>query len=271
MKNMKVGKIYTFGIVGLLCLIILNTPAIAVNKGDTLYTAYNLWLLKPNNKLFLNYKYRVPFIPVGTPVVITEVDNNDTSPTDIFNQEENGDPTVTFKEIDTGRSHTFFFRPRFHPGTSFTNMLAYTFSGKDFDSLTKNLKPFEINAIREGTVVPGMSKDAVLISYGYPPEHQTPTLKSNSWKYWASRTGRYSVEFNHSNKVVSNGHPFHDKSIPQQFQDISYIKTTTNISNSKSEFNGLYEKLKLLKEMHDDGLIDDLNYQQKKKNLLKTL
>lgn len=41
--------------------------------------------------------------------------------------------------------------------------------------------------IRDGKIVKGMSKEAVLMSYGYPPEHRTPTLESDNWIYWDTR------------------------------------------------------------------------------------
>lgn len=46
----------------------------------------------------------------------------------------------------------------------------------------------EIKSIKQGVIRSGMSKKAVLTSYGYPPEHQTPDLSDYQWIYW---TGKY--------------------------------------------------------------------------------
>jgi hypothetical protein len=51
------------------------------------------------------------------------------------------------------------------------------------------------NAIKSGSVIPGMTREQVIISAGYPPTHKTPSLDSSVWNMWASRTGRYEVHF----------------------------------------------------------------------------
>ncbi len=49
--------------------------------------------------------------------------------------------------------------------------------------------------IKSGQVTAGMSKDAVVIAIGYPPEHATPTLDLDQWRYWRSRFNTILVEF----------------------------------------------------------------------------
>ncbi|HUQ29006.1 MAG TPA: hypothetical protein VM051_10450 [Usitatibacter sp.] len=51
-------------------------------------------------------------------------------------------------------------------------------------------------AIRQGKVITGMTREQVIISAGYPPTHRTPRLDASVWNMWASRTGRYEVHFN---------------------------------------------------------------------------
>jgi len=50
-----------------------------------------------------------------------------------------------------------------------------------------------------------MSREAVIISYGYPPAHQTPSLESNKWKYWKSRGTNFFVYFDKDGKVSKIG------------------------------------------------------------------
>jgi hypothetical protein len=47
-----------------------------------------------------------------------------------------------------------------------------------------------------------MSKDAVVMAYGYPPSHKIPTLDSNMWTYWRDRFRRVFVYFENG-KVVN--------------------------------------------------------------------
>ena len=47
----------------------------------------------------------------------------------------------------------------------------------------KGFSKKERNAVKRGFLVGGMSKEAVLMAYGYPPEHRTPSLDSNDWTF----------------------------------------------------------------------------------------
>ena len=52
-------------------------------------------------------------------------------------------------------------------------------------------------AIEAGTVEPGMTRDQVLMSLGYPPAHRTPSLDSPQWIYWQNRWQTFVVGFDH--------------------------------------------------------------------------
>ena len=56
-------------------------------------------------------------------------------------------------------------------------------------------------AIKDGVVIPGMTREQVIIAVGYPPTHRTASLDSNVWNLWASRAGRYEVHFNSKGTV----------------------------------------------------------------------
>lgn len=60
----------------------------------------------------------------------------------------------------------------------------------------------EREAILSGQVKPGMRKKAVIAAIGYPPQHKTPSLDGNDWRYWANRFGTFVVHFN--NDQVEN-------------------------------------------------------------------
>ena len=50
-------------------------------------------------------------------------------------------------------------------------------------------------AIASGNVIPGMTREQVIMAVGYPPTHKTPDLNAPVWNHWASRAGRYEVHF----------------------------------------------------------------------------
>jgi len=50
-------------------------------------------------------------------------------------------------------------------------------------------------AIRQGRVEEGMTREQVIMSLGYPPTHRTPSLDAPEWIYWLTHFGTYRVQF----------------------------------------------------------------------------
>ncbi len=63
-------------------------------------------------------------------------------------------------------------------------------TGKKKTSTSKFAKQIE-----NGLVEPGMTKDEVLKTLGYPPAHRTASLDSPVWTYWRNRWETYVVYF----------------------------------------------------------------------------
>jgi hypothetical protein len=59
------------------------------------------------------------------------------------------------------------------------------------------------DAIREGRVERGMTKEQVLASVGYPPVHRTTSTSMNEWLFWYNRWVTYKVQFDDSGKVTN--------------------------------------------------------------------
>jgi outer membrane protein assembly factor BamE (lipoprotein component of BamABCDE complex) len=57
-------------------------------------------------------------------------------------------------------------------------------------------------AIKEGRVELGMTKDQVVMSLGYPPAHRTPSLDAWEWTYWYNQWLTYRVQFGEDGKVA---------------------------------------------------------------------
>jgi len=79
-------------------------------------------------------------------------------------------------------------------------------TSKYFSTKKVNLSKFskaEQKAIGSASLVKGMSKDAVLLSLGTPPQHRTPDLKVDTWTYWRNRWTTFIVSFNEG-KVISD-------------------------------------------------------------------
>jgi hypothetical protein len=57
------------------------------------------------------------------------------------------------------------------------------------------------DAIRDGRVERGMTKEQVLMSIGYPPIHRTASTDLDTWLYWYNRWTTYQVQFGANGKV----------------------------------------------------------------------
>ena len=60
-------------------------------------------------------------------------------------------------------------------------------------------------AVKSGRVAVDMTKAAVLMAYGYPPEHETPTTEGNLWKYWRNRLITQTVTFDKGKVSATEG------------------------------------------------------------------
>ncbi len=50
-----------------------------------------------------------------------------------------------------------------------------------------------------------MSKEAVIVCYGYPPEVATPSTNLDGWQYWRHRFKSFTIEFDDDGKVKYAG------------------------------------------------------------------
>jgi len=69
-----------------------------------------------------------------------------------------------------------------HSKTTMDQMMDRYFATTQVD--VSKFTAAEQAAIKAGKVEVGMTKEAVLVSRGYPPAHATPSLQQDEWKYW---------------------------------------------------------------------------------------
>jgi len=171
----------------------VQTGQSAVAAEQQYYTAYNIWRIKSHNMKCINYKHGHNILPAGTPV------NNISTGTDSATRK----PYIRFKTIHDNKVYRIFFTPNWHPGKSVKDYRRFMFTTKTFDELTEDMTAKEIEAIKRGAVVNGMSKNAVLVAYGYPPEHRTGSIYNNTWIYWSNKFKTFRVCFDDNDQTVS--------------------------------------------------------------------
>ena len=155
--------------------------------GGKKYTAYNMWYEsgKEGAMWTINYKTGI-IIPVGTEVTDVKVSKKG----------------ISFVTVKDQVEYTALFNVKFHPGKTTEDYAKIMFSEKDFSQLTQGMSQTELEGIKEGVIKVGMSKQAVIVAYGYPPEHKTPNTNSNVWLYWINRFKSKAINFDDSGKTI---------------------------------------------------------------------
>ncbi|MDY0190205.1 MAG: hypothetical protein RBR22_05675 [Desulfuromonas sp.] len=169
---------------------VLGLPVAAQANGP-MYTAYNMWYEAPHQMSAINYK-RGSILPAGTLVKNIA----------IYTEEFSPHKYISFRRVSDNQSFKVHFRSKFHPGKTIEDYRQMMFSRQSFQQQTANMSEREINAIIRGVLVTGMSKEAVRLSYGVPPQHRTPTLDANIWRYWTSRMVSKDVCFDMHGRTI---------------------------------------------------------------------
>ncbi len=173
----------------LLCTLSVLFATSAACAFEISYTAYNMWREPHTRMWIINYK-RGEMIPVGTMV------------RDIRIHDKYAEQYISFNRVSDGKLFHVYFRRKFHPGKNLADYRKRMFSNYPFEDRIRGMSEKEIDAIRRGVLVTGMSKKAVKMAYGYPPEHHTPNLKGNKWRYWTSRMVYKDICFNSAGRTI---------------------------------------------------------------------
>ena len=210
---------------------ILSSGAQDVQK---LYTSYNIW--KASKMQVINFKEGHDIIPAGTEVK------------DTYAWPPNNSTHLRFTTVEDNHTYTLGFVQRWHPRKDIKDYLDKMFTKKTFEDLTSGLTETEISAIKKGVLVNGMSKRAVLICYGIPPEHYTPNQNADKWYYWKNRGTKITLIFDENDMLVMGG------------------KESKPVISKESDIE---TKLKKLGDLRDKDLITQEEYDKKKAKLLE--
>ncbi len=186
LRNPRVTGLLPIILLALLCFV-PNLPAEMDVTGKTFYTKANIWYENPEKIYSTNY-HRGAILAVGTKVTMKGVSAKEIT----FSNENGLDFRIVYiKKHSPGITVQDHFKRYFSEKTP----MAY---GGPFRKFSKS----EQESIRKGEISEGMSKDAVLMSYGYPPPIKTPNLKSDRWVFMENRFMTRAVLFR-DNKVTS--------------------------------------------------------------------
>lgn len=152
------------------------------------YLAHNVWI--ENGEIWSTGYQAGRLIPAGTKVKNLRLGK------------KSGHPVVGFTRVDNSKDYFAYFNPDHHPGINAQDYMDRLFTSQSLEEMTRDMTSKEKKAIKAGDVVPGMSKEAVLVSWGYPPETGTSSLDFDVWKFWKNRFDTIEVRFNDDDKVT---------------------------------------------------------------------
>ncbi len=177
----------------ILSIFIVACEKTILYKGtQPIYLSHNLWFGNPEYIESINFKEQAAMLPAGTQV-------NEASVTIRF---------ISFNVDGISKKFNIFVNQKYQQGSlsklNTEKLFNRTFSTSSFEELTAGLKPEEIENIKHGTIQKGMSKQAVIVSWGYPPLHKTPSLDESEWYYWRKRVVKIRVTFDKNDRVLNS-------------------------------------------------------------------
>ncbi|MDD9195680.1 hypothetical protein PVK62_07480 [Aliivibrio sp. S3MY1] len=152
-----------------------------IQTNKPVYTLVNLHPDEKRMKLYSVNFQQDGLIPVCTQVNIVDVTNKN----------------LTFKISSTDKQYNL---TKHKSSPDFSKYLSHYFGTECNNSKIKKLSALDQKGIKKGVVTEGMTKEGVKYAIGFPPEHKTPDLNSNKWRYWKNRFNTFNVEFK-DNKV----------------------------------------------------------------------
>ena len=180
------GPMLAFAVV--ICLGLLFSQGNIVSRAEDphLYTAHNIWYENPGKVWSTNYK-KGELLPAGSAI----------------EKVKRSGKAIQFTDVDTDITFKIVFVAKHHPGLSVGDIYLRLTTEKTFEELTSGFSESEIEAIKAGKYAEGMSKEAILVSQGYPPESSTPSTDLNTWRYWRHRFATFVLHFDEAGEVQS--------------------------------------------------------------------
>lgn len=206
MNKKSMNKLGVFTLISLaLAALILSAcakPAVAPEP-PKLFAAHNIWLHKNKaNNLCINYKSGEERLLCGTAVKNVRIVRSAPGVDPGRSGEVFTYPRIYFTVVEDGRDLYIGFNSHWHPGMTIEQFKNAMFTEKPFEVLTEGMTKAEVDAIKAGVIVEGMSRPAVLCSYGPPPGHATSNLEDKEWMYWMTKFKKKRVCFGRDARTI---------------------------------------------------------------------
>ncbi len=180
----------------LIAALAISWAACAAAADDTIYFVQHSFYADRGKHIATNYHVGT-LIPINTRARITDLDdrNNNNELLD-FSHTEAKIIKISFPDLDNIEIKIENVKKHTHKNME---EIKNRMLGENKVDLTKFSKETQEN-IQHGQIALGMTKEEVLLAYGYPPAHVTPSTDLNQWTYWKNRFNRVVISFQ-NNKV----------------------------------------------------------------------
>jgi len=166
----------------LIAIIALSWSAgVLADSDDATYFAQHSFYLYKNKHVTTNYHTGI-LVPINSPIKITDM----------------GRKKIKIELPALGGLKATIINAKKHSQKNMQEIKERMF-GTDKVDISKASKSVQ-EAIENGQVVEGMTKEETLLAYGYPPAHVTPTTEVNQWTYWVNKWNRIILSFK-DNKI----------------------------------------------------------------------
>jgi hypothetical protein len=164
-------------LLGLVAVLALSWAAVSLAADDDqVYFAQQTFYAEKGKYIATNYHVGT-LIPINSRVKIVDVGNNSMK----IELPDLGNMEVKIENVN-----------------KYTQKTMEEIKDRMFGMNQVDLKKFPKDvqeSIKSGQLVMGMTKQAVLLAYGYPPAHATPSTDMNQWTYWKNRWNRIILDF----------------------------------------------------------------------------
>jgi hypothetical protein len=155
-----------------------------LKPGQKVYTSHNIWYENRDEISQMNY-HKGKIIPFGTEVRIIEATRGG----------------IAFQDVNTGETYKMDFVRKILV-SRIEHYIRLLFTVNDAEKLASGIKPEILEKIKAGTVEKGMTKKEVIIAYGYPPHHRTPSINEDTWIYFDDVNRKKRVIFSKKGLVL---------------------------------------------------------------------
>jgi hypothetical protein len=169
---------------------VIVSEALQLPEGAKIYTRCNIWYQDPDDISAVNY-HTGNILPFGTEVEEVEADMGSVTIRPFL---EKSRGSVAFKVKKTGQEFYISYDETWMM-IPMEEYLRRIFSDKPQKDLAKGIKSSIYEKIIRGIVEEGMTRKEVLLAYGYPVVHRTPSLLEDTWVYWDAKMNTARVIF----------------------------------------------------------------------------